>query len=298
VSADGREWKVIPAEFIEGSAVRIRLHMDGPAMYLARLEPYRISDLETLIEEIKGSKLVEITQIGKTVEGRPLEIIRIGDPQAKYRVLMRARAHSWEPGGNWIVQGFIRAMLKDDEISRKCLDRFCLYIMPMANKDGVARGLTRFNMNGRDLNRNWDRPTDPTLVPENYALEMWIRGMVEKGQAPSFAMDLHNDEGGGLHISRPPVANLERHRTRMRLFEKLLRQHTWFTEGSSSASFRNSGTIGEGLLERYGIDACILEFNCNWIAGLKQYPSGRAWEQFGADLRKVFFDYFEEIAKN
>ena len=26
----------------------------------------------------------------------------------------------------------------------------------MANKDGVARGGTRFNLRGKDLNRNWD----------------------------------------------------------------------------------------------------------------------------------------------
>jgi hypothetical protein len=80
----------------------------------------------------------------------------------------------------------------------------------------------------------------------------------------------------------------------MRLFEQLLRRHTWLTEGSSGPKFRNVGTIGEGLLERYGIDACILELNCNWIAGLKQYPSGERWEQFGRQLREVFFDYFAE----
>ncbi len=51
----------------------------------------------------------------------------------------------------------------------------------------------------------------------------------------------------------------------------------------------------EGLLERYGIDACILEFNCNWIAGLRQHPTGAAWEEFGRQLRPVLFEYFGEI---
>ena len=118
--------------------------------------------------------------------------------------------------------------------------------------------------------------------------------MVERGRRPDLLIDLHNDEEGGLHISRPLVENLGRHLDRMRLFEQLLRKHTWFTEGSSGASFRNPGTIGEGLLERYGIDACILELNANWIAGLKQHPSGKAWEQFGQQLREVFYEYFEQ----
>ena len=45
--------------------------------------------------------------------------------------------------------------------------RFC--VMPMANKDGVAKGRTRFNLNGIDLNRGWDKPADEKLAPENAA---------------------------------------------------------------------------------------------------------------------------------
>jgi hypothetical protein len=301
VSVDGRassaggSWKVVPAEFLPGNLLRVRVHLDGPSLYLARLEPYRPANLERLLSEIRGHRLVDIEPIGKTVEGRPLEIVRVGNPEAPHRVLLRARAHAWEPGGNWIVQGLIRSLLEDDETSRKCLKRYCVYVMPMANKDAVARGLTRFNMLGRDLNRNWDKPSDPTLAPENHALEAWIRRMAGQGKPLHFAMDLHNDESGGLHISRPPIADLQRHLDRMARFEQLLRKHTWFTEGSTGPNSRTPGTIGEGLLERYGIDACILELNCNWIAGLKQHPSSAAWEQFGRQLRLVFFDYFDGV---
>jgi hypothetical protein len=294
-SVVGGSWKVVPAEFLAGNLLRIRVHLEGPSLYLARLEPYRLADLERLLSEIRDHRLVGIETIGKTVEGRPLEIVRVGDPNVPYRVLLRARAHAWEPGGNWVVQGLIRALLEDDETSRKCLKRYCVYVLPMANKDAVARGLTRFNMLGRDLNRNWDKPADPKLAPENHALETWIRRMAEQGKPLHFAMDLHNDEDGGLHISRPPIENLQRHLDRVQRLEQLLRKHTWFTEGSSGSKFRNPGTIGEGLLERYGIDACILEFNCNWIAGLKQHPSASAWEQFGRQLRLVFFDYFDKV---
>ena len=292
-SSDGKRWQVIPAELLEGNRLRLRVRLEGDALYLARLEPYRISDLNRLLDEIRPSRLVEITTIGKTVEGRPLEIVRIGNPDAPHRIVLRARAHPWEPGGNWVVQGLIRSLLADDEVSRKCRERYCVYILPMANKDGVARGLTRFNVQGKDLNRNWDKPADPKLAPENHALERWIEGMIERGRRPDFAIDLHNDESGRLHVSRPPVPDLERHLDRMRLFEQLLRKHTWFTEGSTAATFRNSGTMGEGLLQRYEIDACILELNCNWIAGLNQHPSGEAWERFGRGLRMVFLDYFD-----
>jgi hypothetical protein len=146
-------------------------------------------------------------------------------------------------------------------------------------------------MLGRDLNRNWDQPADPRLAPENFALETWLRRMIEQGRQPHLVIDLHNDGGGGLDISRLPLKNLEQYLEHMRLLERLLNKHTWFTEGSSGPSHRTPTSIGEGLQQRYSIDACILELNCNWIAGLKQYPSGEAWEQFGRQLREVFFEY-------
>ncbi len=294
VSTDGKNWTVVPAEKLEGNLIRVRVHLDGPGVYLARLQPYRLSDLERLLDEIRPHPLVEITEMGRTVEGRPLEVVRIGNPTAPHRVFLRARAHAWEPGGNWVIQGLIRSLLGDDGVSRRCLHRYCVYVMPMANKDGVARGWTRFNLLGKDLNRNWDTPPDPKLAPENHALEMWIKKAVESGRKPDLLIDLHNDEGGRLHIARPNI-ELERYLDAMKRLEQLLRKHTWFTEGSTAPSFRNPGSIGEGLLERYGVNACVLELNCNWVAGLKQYPSGRAWEQLGEQMREVFYEYFAEI---
>ncbi|HEX8914667.1 MAG TPA: M14 family zinc carboxypeptidase, partial [Humisphaera sp.] len=295
VSADGKAWRVIPAEFLpQTRSLRVKVHLDGDSLYLARIEPYRLSDLDKLVAEIRPNPLVEVTEIGRTVEGRPIEVLRVGDPAAPYRVFVRGRAHPWEPGGSWVAQGLIRGMLADDDAGRRARKTFCLYTLPMANKDGVARGRSRFNLLGKDLNRDWDKPADPHVAPENAALEAWVKRMAEQGKAPHFAVDLHNDEGGGVHVSRPPVPNLDRHLERMKLFERLLRQHTWFTEGSSGPRFRNVGTIGEGLLERYGIDACVMEFNCNWVAGIKAPPTGAAWEEFGRNLRLVFADYFDQ----
>jgi hypothetical protein len=165
----------------------------------------------------------------------------------------------------------------------------------MANKDGVARGRTRFNSRGKDLNREWDRPADPVLAPESHALESWLEGMIRQRQAPHLALELHNDGNGLLHVSRPPVAGVGRYLDCMKTFEALLRKHTWFTEGSTTVSFRNSGTLGEGWLECFGIDAAVHEFNVNWIAGLKDYPSGRHWQEYGAQLSRVLFEYFDTV---
>jgi hypothetical protein len=295
VSQDGRAWKSVPLERLPGDRVRLSIAMPGPELYVARVEPYRLSDLDKWLKSIEALPLVEITPIGKSVEGRGLEVIRVGNPNAPYRVFLRARAHAWEPGGNWVVQGLVDLLLKGDDEATTYLKRYCVYVMPMANKDGVARGRTRFNLRGKDLNRNWDKPADPLLAPENHDLEIWLEAMIRRGKPPHLALELHNDGNGLLHVGRPPVADLARYLERMKTLEALLREHTWFTEGSTKEAFRNAGTLGEGWLERYGIDAAVHELNVNWIAGLRDYPSGAHWKRYGEQLARVFYEYFGAV---
>lgn len=293
VSYDRKNWKTIPTKMTSDNSLKFHVHMEQNSLYVARLEPYHLGHLEKLITEIQDNPLVDITPIGKTVEGRQLEIIRVGKSDAPHRIFIRARAHAWEPGGNWVVQGLIRSLLQENKDTERYLEKYCLYILPMANKDAVARGRTRFNSQGMDLNRNWDKPADPVYAPENHSLESWLEDMIKKDKKPHLAIDLHNDRGGNLHISRPNV-DLEKYLANMNRFETLLYKHTWFTEGSTGKNFRNPGTIGEGLVERYGIDAFVYELNCEWIAGLNKVPFGKDWELLGKQLREVFFDYFTE----
>jgi hypothetical protein len=193
-----------------------------------------------------------------------------------------------------VVQGLIERLLRDDADARAFRQRYCVYAMPMANKDGVARGRTRFNSAGWDLNRAWDQPAPEDLAPENHALEQWLAAMIARGARPHLGLDLHNDGFGKLHLSRPEVPGLKRYLAGMAQFEELLRRHTWFTEGSTGGSYRNPGTLGEGWFERFGIPAAILELNANWIAGKEKMPLGADWEELGAGLARVFFEYFEK----
>jgi hypothetical protein len=287
ISQDGKTWSVIPTDFIDGNKLKFKLTMVSGKMYVASVEPYRISDLENFISEIRKNELIEITDVGHTAEGRPLEIIRAGNPDAPFRVFLRARAHAWEPGGNWLVQGLIRSFLEADAAEYR--KKYCLYIMPMANKDGVARGRTRFNTLGKDLNREWHLPADAKLAPEKFAFENWLNTMIDKGKKPDLAIDLHNDQGGNLHVNLPRADNAK-YTANLKRFENLLYKHTWFREGPSHV--KNPGSFGEGLAARFGIDACVFELNYEWAKGLNKEPLGKDWELLGKQLRDVFFDYF------
>ena len=288
VSEDGKTWRVVKADLFKETQLKFRLKMETNTLYVASVEPYRVSDLDKLLAEIGRNRLVEITGIGQTAEGRPLEIVRVGNPNAPYRVFLRARAHSWEPGGNWVVQGLIRTLLEND--AAKYRERYCVYIMPMANKDGVARGRTRFNTLGKDLNREWNLPADKELTPEKYAFESWLVRIIAQGKKPHLAIDLHNDRNGNLHVNLPTPDNAK-YTANLKRFEDLLFKHTWFREGYSHV--KNPGSFGEGMYTRFEIDACVYELNYEWAKGLNKEPLGKDWELLGKQLRDVFYEYFE-----
>jgi Zinc carboxypeptidase len=294
VSQDGKTWKSVATRVLDQQRVLVDVEMPGPRLYVARVEPYRLSDLDRFLATIQKHGIVHVTLIGKTVEGRNLEIIRVGDPKAANSVFLRARAHPWESGGNWVVQGLVSRLLQGDDQAKTFLKRYCVYIMPMANKDGVAHGWTRFNARGKDLNRNWDQPADRALAPENHAVEEWLARMIADGRRPDLALELHNDGSGNLHPARPPGPAAKAPMDRMATFERLLRKKTWFTEGSTKPSAGDVFTLPDGWLARYGIDGAVHEFNCQWIAGLKEPPLGRHWEQYGERLAFVLFEYFGE----
>ena len=163
----------------------------------------------------------------------------------------------------------------------------------MANKDGVARGRTRFNAQGVDLNRGWDAPADSVFVPENAALEAWLEERIAAGRAPDLVLELHNNKEGELLLAPPALApDSAAYAADMARFERLLREHTWFTEGSRTTS--NITTLPAGLLARYGIHGLVYELHASWIAGLGEPTSAAAWKTLGAQLREVLYAYFQE----
>ncbi|BCS34780.1 hypothetical protein TBR22_A40060 [Luteitalea sp. TBR-22] len=295
LSPDGQAWTTVPTDALPGNRVRVTVTLPpGGALHLARMQPYRLSDLDRLLASARRSPHAAVTTIGSTVQGRSLEVIRIGREDAPRRVFLRARAHPWEAGSSWVMHGLVERLLRDDADAARWRGQYAVYVLPMANKDGVARGGTRFNVNGKDLNRNWDRPADPALVPENAALEHWLEAMIARGRTPDLAIELHNDGRGLLHLSRPPVPGLDAYLARMARLEALLRARTWFTEGHTEGSFRNSGTLGDGWLERYGIDALVHELNANRVEGRQSPTSAALWQEYGASLPGVFEVYFRD----
>lgn len=293
-STDGKNWTGVKTVRLPGMELFAEIPMKNEVVYIASVPPYTITDLENFKKIIAKSPFIKITDYGKTVEKRSLEIIRAGNPDAPFSILIRVRAHPWEAASNWVIEGLISKFISQDEEAAKWREKYCLYILPMANKDGVARGMTRFNLNGKDLNRDWGMISDPVLCPEKFIFEMFIESMIKNGKKPVLAFDFHNDDYGSISTAAHD-RNDTLYISRVKLLETSLKKHTWFSEevNHSWTSSRPGQfvLIQDGLLNRYGIEGMVYEFNTNWIPRLNKIPSIADWKSLGENLNKVFLDY-------
>jgi len=292
ISNDNSSWKPYRTTTLPGKEIFLEFVMDSDEVYLARLPVYTTSDLKSLISGVENKKGIKIIEIGRTLENRPLEIIRLGTPDAKIQVLIRARAHPWEAGGNWVIEGLIDEFIKKN--NKVLSDNFCFSILPMANIDGVVRGMTRFNTAGMDLNRNWDKAPDSLLCPENYAFDAYINGLISQGLKPVLIIDLHNDDKGDIHLAKHDRKDVQ-FKNDMKRFERLLRKYTSFSE-EFRYSWNDDGqeavmSIENGILQRYGLESFVYELNANWISGLTIIPSADNWKETGKGLFNALYDF-------
>jgi hypothetical protein len=293
VSTDGVTWRPVGMEEPQEALVRkeMSLTIDSPRTQVCNVVPYTGSMLAQTLSRLAANPMVRVYGIGASVEKRVIEMVEIGNPDAKHRVLLRARAHPWETGGNWLLEGLYERLTDGDPVARSLLQDVCFFTVPMACKDGVYRGMTRYNVRGFDLNRGWKGKScfDPVLCPENHALQMWLNAQEQMGRTPHLAICLHNDDNGKLHF--PPLESGDPRHERLCLFENLLTRHTWFREGSVVTPAPDT-TFAGGLFKTYDIDALIYELNASWSAGLDREVLHSDWVNLGRDMVDVFVEYF------
>jgi N-acetylmuramoyl-L-alanine amidase len=96
--------------------------------------------------------------IGHSVEGRPIQAIRVGSASAPVKVLVVGQVHGDEPGGREIV-----ARLRRSHPPRGV----ALYLVPDLNPDG-SHAHRRQNAHGVDLNRNFPYRWRAAPAGKNY----------------------------------------------------------------------------------------------------------------------------------
>jgi murein tripeptide amidase MpaA len=188
-SYDGEAWFRVPADY-EGGALTIR-HTPERELVAYACYPYYPSERhEALLESARSSPRAQVAELGRSVEGRPMRAIVIGDQgRPVRRVWIIAHQHPGETMAAWFMEGVAWRLLDEgDPVAAAILERAVVYLVPSMNPDGCARGNHRTNAAGRDLNREWLYPS-LEASPEVCA----VRGALEQGGVDLF-LDVHGDE--------------------------------------------------------------------------------------------------------
>lgn len=200
-SYDEVDWFRVPTEYDETNLTITHAGSESTTSY-AFFVPYLSSRREALLKACEPSPRVSRRSIGKSAQGRPLDLIVVGDEtRLVKRVWVITRQHAGEPMAEWATEGVLRQLIDPaDPVAKVILDRATFFVLPNINPDGSALGNLRANANGVDLNRAWDTPSDQ--CPEIVAA---LRAIEKTGV--DFLLDMHGDEERPfIWLSHPSVA--------------------------------------------------------------------------------------------
>ncbi|QJD89883.1 carboxypeptidase family protein [Duganella dendranthematis] len=188
-SYDRDSWFRVPTSY-DGQTMTINHTPEYDSVYYAYFEPYSWERHLSLLDNAQLSPLVKLVDLGNTIDGRDLNMLVIGDPEAEQKVWVIARQHPGETMAEWFVEGFVEALLDPaNPFGRQCLKEAVFYVVPNMNPDGSVRGNLRTNAAGANLNREWLNPT-MERSPEVFLVK---QKMHEVGV--DLCLDIHGDEG-------------------------------------------------------------------------------------------------------
>ena len=131
-----------------------------------------------LLESFKN--VFEITEIGKSVQQRPIHQVKIGT--GKTKILMWSQMHGNEPTTTKGLFDFFNFLSKDSELAQQIKNKYTLLCIPMLNPDG-AFAYTRENANSVDLNRDAYLASQP---------EMKLLRILYEEFKPDYCYNLHD----------------------------------------------------------------------------------------------------------
>lgn len=189
LSDDGVNWSPADESTVDrsssGKAMTLTLDVDASGTWVAAQELLTSAWYEQWLEELAAHEDLETAVIGKSVEGRPIMLLRAGDgPEA---VVLLGRQHPAEVPAAIAMREFVDVVLGSSELARRFRERYMLLIVPLINPDGVANGHSRHNAGKTDLNRDWG----PFTQPETRSVATLLDELDRDGARPRLMLDFH-----------------------------------------------------------------------------------------------------------
>ena len=146
-----------------------------------------ITPTDTAADLLRWSKVLGTAPftLGRSLDGRAIEAIRIGRTNAPRLVILLGRQHPPEVTGAIAMQTFVETVV--GTAVRDGLGDVQFLIVPMLNPDGTARGHWRANRGAVDLNRDWGDFSQP----ETRSVKAWLDAL-PAGVRPVLMVDFHS----------------------------------------------------------------------------------------------------------
>ncbi len=169
---------------------------------------FKHESVQSRISQFTSDKLFRTRQTGKSVQGREINCISVGN--GKMKILVWSQMHGDEPTGTMAIFDLLNFFKADDDqndLRNMILHNCTLHFIPMLNPDG-AELYQRRNAQGIDINRDFLAKQAPeTLLLLNIQEEIH----------PDFGFNLHDQstlwsvsgsrKPAAISLLAPPVDN-------------------------------------------------------------------------------------------
>ena len=258
----GQAWHFVSNVWQEnGTDLCFEFKLPSDRVWVAMRYPYTPGYNERFLAGLEGQPNVEVIELGRTAEDRPLHMVKIsGGEEAERRnpcIVMYAREHATEHDSSWVAAGAIRAALSDNK-SGLTPDRLTLLIIPLVDPDGAASStfasLTESYADGRQQ-------------PTSEAISTFFKDWILAGKRLDVVLNLHNVESAEMRMlscpsMEPSFAREEACQTFHKSFVRPIVEADGFVvnkrvRGRGTRNFRLSGY----LRRMYGAFALPYEAN-------------------------------------
>ncbi len=175
VSLDKGETWSYPLDGVSGqSSFTYTFPADADEVWFYECHPYHQSHWEAFLaqHEAKRGTYFETGVLCQSKKGRDVEKARFGClTNPKYTMLITSRHHASETIATYALEGFLDAVLADDELGAWLRENVEVMVVPFIDKDGCVDGDQGKNRSPHDHNRDYTE----FIYAETKAVVEWIK---------------------------------------------------------------------------------------------------------------------------
>ena len=168
--------------------IEIAIPTSEQPTWIAAQELYTSTAVKQWVDSLSGNRFISNYEIGKSREGRSMNLMEINGGNARKALMIISRQHPPEVTGFLAMKSFIETLAGNSDQARAFRQEYTVFNVPLMNPDGVDNGHWRHNLGGIDLNRDWSEFNQP----ETRAVRDFLKQKREEGYEFVFGADFHS----------------------------------------------------------------------------------------------------------